>query len=478
MKKKSLVALLAMMTISLGACSFSKEPEDDRPSRAESRRESRSERDDDNDKERAETTQEPESAAPQEEPKTGGEQDAADGAIMADFVNGEGSFTVKESFMGESNMCGVDYRKGQSYNYDQMLDVLLNGGYLEKVPVLNWYSYGLLEVPYAPGQWYSMEVGVNCEGEYATQKLLFQELDDKLYLCAAVEDYYRVSAGINRYGVVSNGGSGGAGLYGMQYYVPDPNGDIREAYIMMEAWYGFSLYEEDDYDPRINRAIEEYVPLLDDNNDFYVRQYEIDGMYYYVPIDLGTGDVEEFVSIAEKYDVDTVTQELVDEVIERKFETLGIEMDPEDLFSGDMPYILMDTSEITPEMQLWYTLDDYTGSWLLTASEVEGYFEEVDPSVNQTRLEIWLEDNGEYHASLIENYEGESRAVFEDRLLRFRENADGVYRVEVVFDKDHPYEEFVMGIEPDDYESLELSLTMEIEYGVISATGFFIRTYG
>jgi len=218
------------------------------------------------------------------------------GDLFKAFVEGTGEMELGEGFFAMLGLSSDKISEFEGGNYAAMLEALSFDELEGKSVELNVLerSYGPLDVQ-APGNWYCLQLTLSGE-RYDLEgssdlKLVFRELDGKLYLCNAVEGYYRTYAQINKYGMTQYGGSGGAANYGMRCYLPDANGVYREFYSEETnfggvGFGGFTFYEGEEPAPG---PINDYCNLLTESlmsmgysyDNIQFGQTRIGDNYYY-----------------------------------------------------------------------------------------------------------------------------------------------------------------------------------------------------
>ncbi len=263
------------------------------------------------------------------------EPDETDGAaLMNDFAEGRGTIVIPDTYMNCSNLINMDFGSlAEEMDLEGFLSVMGSDPELEE-PLENFelkkISYGSIDVTDVPGDWYCMTMDISTDSD-GTCYFIVQASDGELKLRCSGESVYRTSCFVNQYGVLTTGGSAGAGSYVEGMYVADGEGKYFEISYSDSCCPGWDFYEGDNSDLAINNVMHTILDndqIADEQkSDFVVTQYLADGNYYYVPEITDEDELEYFNSLAYEAGAETYTTDEFSKVINALCESCGITLD-------------------------------------------------------------------------------------------------------------------------------------------------------
>ncbi|MCR4891202.1 MAG: hypothetical protein K5989_03325 [Lachnospiraceae bacterium] len=251
------------------------------------------------------------------------------------FLDGEKNITVKDSYYNGQNYTNGKFEKGKTYSYEELKgkfsydETLQEAGDVSPTAA----AYGKLDVSRAPGDWYCMELTFLDEGGQTPGSTYFilQALDDELYLCCSAESYYRQYGAVNKYGIASTGGSGGAGLHIDTYYAPDTEGDCQLIFNKSTNYYQYDFYEGENSDLPMNQVMNGMGAFISeeggDISQFYGIQTQIDGKYYYTAVGETPEIQKKFEELAREQGAELTSEKEVEALVEKKIEQMAITTD-------------------------------------------------------------------------------------------------------------------------------------------------------
>lgn len=208
--------------------------------------------------------------------------------LLEQFLSGDTAAEIDGDFVDLTQTFELDYSAGSSYTLNQLIGQLRKAdeyGMLgSKEPVI---TYAMLQNrPGEDDDERGMAVAVDFENNYETNRFLYvlKEDEGELEITLAIDGWTRRWATLNPYGVVYEGGSGGAGYHGGMTYVPDEF-EYRELEQWAEVYPGFTfyLYEGEELD-KVNAIITECFEMAAENEKLYevmFTQNKIGDRVYY-----------------------------------------------------------------------------------------------------------------------------------------------------------------------------------------------------
>ncbi len=248
-------------------------------------------------------------------------------------------------------------------------------------------AYGKLDVSRAPGDWYCMEQTFLDEGGEIPGSTYFvlQFLDDELYLCCSTESYYRQYGTVNKYGIASNGGSGGAGLHIDNFFAPDAEGECQLIFNKSTNYYQYDFYEDENSDLPMNQAMNAMGTAISeeggDISTFYGIQTLIDGKYYYTAVGETPELQKKFEEIAKEQGAELTSEQEIEALVEKKIEQMDITTD------------MLTSTEA-------YTLDYQEDGFESSIIEEEGYDASMDIDPANLDVRLYTDANADEYQGL------------------------------------------------------------------------------
>ena len=199
---------------------------------------------------------------------------------LAAFWNGDGAMVVDDGFNSDCRMIEAEYAKGESILFSDLMDRLGKTWPVEGAePEI---AMAELTVPGKEAWVLSFQYYTNTDNY--TQFYLCSDENGTLKLHYAIDAWSRRYPDINKYGVVSDGGSDGAADHTVALWVPDKEMNYTKLSETREIGYGSSFYDLN-YEPeeKINAVMEAAGenPGVDAGNIYYGQSRIGDRTYYY-----------------------------------------------------------------------------------------------------------------------------------------------------------------------------------------------------
>ncbi len=252
------------------------------------------------------------------------EADGEESSRLDAFLKNEAEMTVADQFVQESTMLEGDFQPGKAFKLDDIKEMIgKNEGIAQTEPVVSYAALGS-----AKTKAFAVRLQYDTEAENMTQFLILSEQDGSLKLCFAIDGWSRRYPGINKYGVVFDGGSNGAGSHSGAVYVPDSSFVYHKLIEWDENYYGYDFYDEQG---KAAEAVNAIMKEAGDGNETamgvaYTRAV-IDGKeyYYYLGSDGITQETVDYIDgIAAAHDFTFDGKDKVDQAESDYAEKLGV----------------------------------------------------------------------------------------------------------------------------------------------------------